>query len=50
MIDSALIQCIIEFWNSKVKETETPENSSSEDDVSNDNEPESQRPHEIEHN
>ena len=34
-----------------MKETETPENSSSEDDeVSNDNEPESQRAHETEHN
>ena len=45
------IQCIIEFCNSTVKETETPENSSSEDDeVSNDNEPKSQRAHETEHN
>ena len=34
-----------------MNETETPENSSSEDDeVSNDNEPESQRAHETEHN
>ena len=34
-----------------MKETETPENSSSEDDqVSYDNEPESQRAHETEHN
>ena len=34
-----------------MKETETPENSSSEDnEVSNDNEPESQRAHETEHN
>ena len=34
-----------------MKETETPENSSSEnDEVSHDNEPESQRAHETEHN
>ena len=34
-----------------MKETESPENSSSEDDeVSNDNEPESPRAHETEHN
>ena len=34
-----------------MKETETPENSSPEDDeVSNDNEPESQKAHETEHN
>ena len=40
-----------EFCNSKVKEREISENSSSEDDeVSNDNEPESQRAHETEHN
>ena len=33
-----------------MKETETPEDSSSEDDeVSNDNEPESQRAHKTEH-
>ena len=37
------IQCIIEFCNSTEKETETPENSSSEDDE------ESQRAHETEH-
>ena len=42
---------MIKFCNSTVKETETPANSSSEDDeVSNDNEPESQRAHETEHN
>ena len=45
------VQCITKFCNSTVKETEIPENSSSEDDeVSNDNEPESQRAHETEHN
>jgi len=45
------IQCIIEYCDSTLKETETPGNSSSEDgEVSNDNEPESHRAHETEHN
>ena len=44
------IQFIIEFCNSTVKETETPENSSSEDDEVSNNESESQRAHETEHN